>query len=189
MKNQAPLTVGDRLFYRGIHGRITRVEGSSVWAEWDDGHKDASPWNLLLAHSISLFEWRENAKRHGPTSAEAPKSSRAAEHFEWNLKHGLKPNEPLPLYCPRCGKSHRETLTNDPSQPDYFHHVHQCTECGLRFDVFVRCRSGDQAPLRSQLCDCGHDVMLHDTDPDCEGIACREDGCTCTRRREFPSVP
>lgn len=32
-------------------------------------------------------------------------------------------------------------MGSDPSQPDYFHHVHQCTHCGLRFELYVRCRS------------------------------------------------
>lgn len=67
--------------------------------------------------------------------------SRDAEHTQWNLDHGLKVNEHLPLVCPRCTKPHVETLTNDPSQPDYHHHVHQCTYCGLRFELYVRSRS------------------------------------------------
>jgi len=67
-------------------------------------------------------------------------SARAEEHKQWNLDHGLKENETLDLNCPRCGKQHRETLTSEPSEPDFFHHVHQCLACGLRFDVFVRTR-------------------------------------------------
>lgn len=68
-------------------------------------------------------------------------SSRAEEHEAWNLARGLKPNEKLQLVCPRCEQPHTETLTNDPSEPDYYHHVHQCTVCGIRFDLFVRTRS------------------------------------------------
>lgn len=75
--------------------------------------------------------------------------SRDKEHEAWNLQHGLTPNEHLPLVCPRCTKPHTETLTNDPSQPDYHHHVHQCTSCGLRFDLYVRCRSTGDDDTRS----------------------------------------
>lgn len=73
--------------------------------------------------------------------------TRDAEHTQWNLDHGLVPNSRLRLFCPRCGKPHQETLTSDPSQPDYFHHVHQCVACGLRFEVFVRCRSTVESTL------------------------------------------
>ena len=67
--------------------------------------------------------------------------SRDAEHEAWNLEHGLSAGESLPLFCPRCARPHVETLTNVPTEPDYLHHVHQCTVCGLRFDVYVRTRS------------------------------------------------
>jgi hypothetical protein len=67
-------------------------------------------------------------------------SSRTEEHQQWNIEHGLSPNNKLALFCPRCATPHRETLTRKPDEPDYFHHVHQCDACGLRFDVFVRCR-------------------------------------------------
>jgi hypothetical protein len=67
-------------------------------------------------------------------------SARAKEHEEWNLANGLKPDVPLALFCPRCATPHRETLTFNAGEPDYNHHVHQCGACGLRFDVFVRCR-------------------------------------------------
>lgn len=75
--------------------------------------------------------------------------SRDKEHEAWNLEHGLKPGELLMLFCPRCAMAHQETLTNDPSQPDYLHHVHQCTYCGLRFDLYVRCRSTGESDTRS----------------------------------------
>lgn len=74
--------------------------------------------------------------------------SRDKEHEAWNLEHGLQPGEHLPLVCPRCAKPHIETLTSDPSQPDYLHHVHQCTYCGVRFDLYVRTRSSVAAPAR-----------------------------------------
>jgi len=67
--------------------------------------------------------------------------SRDLEHEAWNLtKAGLQPGSILALFCPRCATPHRETLTSRPNEPDYCHHVHQCRACGLRFDVFVRCR-------------------------------------------------
>jgi transcription elongation factor Elf1 len=68
-------------------------------------------------------------------------SARAAEHAAWNREHGLADNQRLFLSCPRCGTRHTETLTSDETQPDYFHHVHQCLACGLRFDLFVRTRA------------------------------------------------
>jgi len=67
-------------------------------------------------------------------------SSRTAEHHEHNIQAGLRAGAKLALFCPRCATPHREMLTSDPSEPDYLHHVHQCQACGLRFDVFVRCR-------------------------------------------------
>ena len=67
--------------------------------------------------------------------------SRDKEHEAWNLAHGLQHREHLPLVCPRCARAHTETLTNVPTEPDYYHHVHQCTHCGLRFDLYVRTRS------------------------------------------------
>jgi hypothetical protein len=67
-------------------------------------------------------------------------SSRAKEHEAWNEANGLPGGAHLALFCPRCATPHRETLTSEPSEPDYLHHVHQCHACGLRFDVFVRCR-------------------------------------------------
>ena len=70
-------------------------------------------------------------------------SGRAEEHRAWNEARGLHAGDVLSLVCPVCATIHEETLTNDPNQPDYLHHVHQCTnpECGVRFDLFVRCRA------------------------------------------------
>jgi len=69
--------------------------------------------------------------------------SRDKEHEAWNLQHGLQPNQHLALVCPVCTMPHTETLTKDPTEPDYHHHVHQCTNpgCGIRFDLYVRTRS------------------------------------------------
>lgn len=67
-------------------------------------------------------------------------STRTKEHVEHNEFRGLRPESRLALFCPRCATPHAETLTKDPNEEDYFHHVHQCHACGLRFDVFVRCR-------------------------------------------------
>lgn len=61
-------------------------------------------------------------------------------HTAHNKLMGLEEGAKLALFCPRCATPHREMLTNDPGEADYLHHVHQCTACGLRFDVFVRCR-------------------------------------------------
>jgi len=70
-------------------------------------------------------------------------SSRAEEHAAWNREKGLREKSHLDLVCPRCWAPHVETITSDVNEPDYYHHVHQCThpDCGIRFDVFVRCRS------------------------------------------------
>lgn len=73
-------------------------------------------------------------------------SSRAAEHAQWNLSHGLAPDQELDLVCPRCAGAHVETLTSLPSEPVYWHHVHQCSHCGLRFDLFVRNRATGAHP-------------------------------------------
>ena len=67
-------------------------------------------------------------------------SARTREHEVWNETHGLGPGMKLALFCPRCATPHRETLTAEVGEEDYLHHVHQCHACGLRFDVFVRCR-------------------------------------------------
>jgi DNA-directed RNA polymerase subunit RPC12/RpoP len=66
--------------------------------------------------------------------------SRFDEHYAWNRKI-IDDNASLKLACPICGAKHTETLTKDPSEPDCYHHVHQCTRCGIRFDLFVRTRS------------------------------------------------
>ena len=67
-------------------------------------------------------------------------SSRADEHKAWNEFADLKEGSTIALFCPRCATPHVETKTHDPSEDDFMHHVHQCHACGLRFDVFVRCR-------------------------------------------------
>lgn len=75
-------------------------------------------------------------------------TERRAEHLAWNIQHGLATNQEIPLVCPRCAHAHVETLTSDPSEPDYHHHVHQCTHCGLRWDMYLRCRSTGEEMAR-----------------------------------------
>jgi hypothetical protein len=108
--------------------------------------------------------------------------SRDKEHEAWNLQHGLKPNEHLALVCPRCARPHVETLTNDPSQPDYHHHVHQCTYCGLRFDLYVRTRSTHEPHASGPLHTCTLTATTVDgsTPPPCPA---------CLAEREAPPGP
>ena len=73
-------------------------------------------------------------------------TARADEHKAWNEEHGLRDNHKLALVCPRCTNAHVETLTSVPTEDDYFHHVHQCTHCRLRFDIFVRTRATGDYP-------------------------------------------
>ena len=88
-------------------------------------------------------------------------SGRTEEHLAWNTNKGLQAGSQLVLHCPRCQTLHEETLTNDPKQEDYMHHVHQCHACGLRFDLFVRCRGipgGHSIDLSGNLVLAGHRV-------------------------------